>query len=258
MEKLKLYSWNVNGIRASIKKGIVEWINKEQPDIFCTQETKAQFHQLPESITNVSGYTSYWNSAEKPGYSGVSIHTRSKPENHENGMGVEEFDHEGRTLMMKFQNFTLYNVYFPNGQSKEERLKYKLEFYDEFLKIILKKKEDGEKIVICGDFNTAHHEIDLARPKENINNSGFLPIEREWLDQLVDSGFIDCYREFNQESGNYTFWDTKTRARDRNIGWRIDYFFIDEQLKSNLISAEIMNGVFGSDHCPIAIELYFD
>ena len=258
MEKLKLYSWNVNGIRASIKKGIVEWINKEQPDIFCTQETKAQFHQLPESIINVSGYTSYWNSAEKPGYSGVSIHTRSKPENHENGMGAEEFDHEGRTLMMKFQNFTLYNVYFPNGQSKEERLKYKLEFYDEFLKIILKKKEDGEKIVICGDFNTAHHEIDLARPKENINNSGFLPIEREWLDQLVDSGFIDCYREFNQESGNYTFWDTKTRARDRNIGWRIDYFLIDEQLKSNLISAEIMNGVFGSDHCPIAIELYFD
>ena len=258
MEKLKLYSWNVNGIRASIKKGIVEWINKEQPDIFCTQETKAQFHQLPESIINVSGYTSYWNSAEKPGYSGVSIHTRSKPENHENGMGAEEFDHEGRTLMMKFQNFTLYNVYFPNGQSKEERLKYKLEFYDEFLKIILKKKEDGEKIVICGDFNTAHHEIDLARPKENIKNSGFLPIEREWLDQLVDSGFIDCYREFNQESGNYTFWDTKTRARDRNIGWRIDYFFIDEQLKSNLISAEIMNGVFGSDHCPIAIELYFD
>ena len=258
MEKLKLYSWNVNGIRASIKKGIVEWINKEQPDIFCTQETKAQFHQLPESIINVSGYTSYWNSAEKPGYSGVSIHTRSKPENDENGMGAEEFDHEGRTLMMKFQNFTLYNVYFPNGQSKEERLKYKLEFYDEFLKIILKKKEDGEKIVICGDFNTAHHEIDLARPKENINNSGFLPIEREWLDQLVDSGFIDCYREFNQESGNYTFWDTKTRARDRNIGWRIDYFFIDEQLKSNLISAEIMNGVFGSDHCPIAIELYFD
>ena len=258
MEKLKLYSWNVNGIRASIKKVIVEWINKEQPDIFCTQETKAQFHQLPESIINVSGYTSYWNSAEKPGYSGVSIHTRSKPENHENGMGAEEFDHEGRTLMMKFQNFTLYNVYFPNGQSKEERLKYKLEFYDEFLKIILKKKEDGEKIVICGDFNTAHHEIDLARPKENINNSGFLPIEREWLDQLVDSGFIDCYREFNQESGNYTFWDTKTRARDRNIGWRIDYFFIDEQLKSNLISAEIMNGVFGSDHCPIAIELYFD
>ena len=258
MEKLKLYSWNVNGIRASIKKGIVEWINKEQPDIFCTQETKAQFHQLPESIINVSGYTSYWNSAEKPGYSGVSIHTRSKPENHENGMGAEEFDHEGRTLMMKFQNFTLYNVYFPNGQSKEERLKYKLEFYDEFLKIILKKKEDGEKIVICGDFNTAHHEIDLARPKENINNSGFLPIEREWLDQLVDSGFIDCYREFNQESGNYTFWDTKTRARDRNIGWRIDYFFIDEQLKSNLISAEIMNDVFGSDHCPIAIELYFD
>ena len=258
MEKLKLYSWNVNGIRASIKKGIVEWINKEQPDIFCTQETKAQLHQLPESIINVSGYTSYWNSAEKPGYSGVSIHTRSKPENHENGMGAEEFDHEGRTLMMKFQNFTLYNVYFPNGQSKEERLKYKLEFYDEFLKIILKKKEDGEKIVICGDFNTAHHEIDLARPKENINNSGFLPIEREWLDQLVDSGFIDCYREFNQESGNYTFWDTKTRARDRNIGWRIDYFFIDEQLKSNLISAEIMNGVFGSDHCPIAIELYFD
>ncbi len=258
MEKLKLYSWNVNGIRASIKKGIVEWINKEQPDIFCTQETKAQFHQLPESIINVSGYTSYWNSAEKPGYSGVSIHTRSKPENHENGMGAEEFDHEGRTLMMKFQNFTLYNVYFPNGQSKEERLKYKLEFYDEFLKIILKKKEAGEKIVICGDFNTAHHEIDLARPKENINNSGFLPIEREWLDQLVDSGFIDCYREFNQESGNYTFWDTKTRARDRNIGWRIDYFFIDEQLKSNLISAEIMNGVFGSDHCPIAIELYFD
>ena len=258
MEKLKLFSWNVNGIRASIKKGIVEWITKEQPDIFCTQETKAQFHQLPESITNISGYTSYWNSAEKPGYSGVSIHTKSRPENHENGMGIEEFDQEGRTLMMKFQNFTLYNVYFPNGQSKEERLKYKLEFYDEFLKKILKKKEDGEKIVICGDFNTAHHEIDLARPKENIKNSGFLPIEREWLDQLVDSGFIDCFREFSQESGNYTFWDTKTRARDRNIGWRIDYFFIDEQLKSNLASAEIMNEVYGSDHCPIAIELIFD
>ena len=258
MEKMKLYSWNVNGIRASIKKGIVEWINKEQPDIFCTQEIKAQIHQLPESITDISGYTSYWNSAEKPGYSGVSIHSKSKPENYENGMGTEEFDHEGRTLMMKFQNFTLYNVYFPNGQSKEERLKYKLDFYDEFLKKILNKKENGEKIVICGDFNTAHHEIDLARPKENINNSGFLPIEREWIDQLIESGFIDCYREFNQDSGNYTFWDTKTRARDRNIGWRIDYFFIDEQLKPNLISAEIMNNVFGSDHCPIAIELIFD
>ena len=255
MEKLKLYSWNVNGIRASIKKGIVEWINKEQPDIFCTQETKAQFHQLPESIINVSGYTSYWNSAEKPGYSGVSIHTRSNPENHENGMGAEEFDHEGRTLMMKFQNFTLYNVYFPNGQSKEERLKYKLEFYDEFLKIILKKKEDGEKIVICGDFNTAHHEIDLARPKENINNSGFLPIEREWLDQLVDSGFIDCYREFNQESGNYTFWDTKTRARDRNIGWRIDYFCISKILRPLLKSSFILKDVLGSDHAPVVLEI---
>ncbi len=258
MEKLKLYSWNVNGIRASIKKGIVEWINKEQPDIFCTQETKAQFHQLPDSITNINGYTSYWNSAERPGYSGVSIHTKPKPKSHENGMGTEEFDHEGRTLMMKFQNFTLYNVYFPNGQSKVERLKYKLDFYDEFLKIILKKKEDGEKVVICGDFNTAHHEIDLARPKENINNSGFLPIERAWLDQLENSGFIDCFREFNQESGNYTFWDTKTRARDRNIGWRIDYFFIDEQLKQNLMNAEILNNVMGSDHCPIAIELIFD
>ena len=254
----KIISYNINGIRAAIRKDICSWLNKENPDIVCFQELKAYSHQFEESVFTDLGYHCFWFSAEKPGYSGVSIHTKSRPENHENGMGIEEFDQEGRTLMMKFQNFTLYNVYFPNGQSKEERLKYKLEFYDEFLKKILKKKEDGEKIVICGDFNTAHHEIDLARPKENIKNSGFLPIEREWLDQLVDSGFIDCFREFSQESGNYTFWDTKTRARDRNIGWRIDYFFIDKQLKSNLVSAEIMNEVYGSDHCPIAIELIFD
>jgi exodeoxyribonuclease-3 len=258
MEKLKLYSWNVNGIRASIKKGIIEWVNQEEPDIFCTQETKAQFHQLPESIINIPSYKSYWDSAEKAGYSGVSIHTKKDPLKYANGMGSEDFDHEGRTLMMKFENFTLYNVYFPNGQSKEDRLKYKLDFYDQFLKTILEKKSQGEKIVICGDFNTAHNEIDLARPKENMTNSGFLPIEREWLDQLVGSGFIDCFREFNQETGNYTFWDTKTRARDRNVGWRIDYFFIDENLKSNLVNATILNDVLGSDHCPIAIELNFD
>lgn len=255
MPKQKLISWNVNGIRAQEKKGFLEWLKKESPDILCVQETKAHIEQLSNNLINPDGYKTYWSSGEKKGYSGVATFTKAEPKKTETGFGIKKYDCEGRILITTFSDFVLFNIYFPNGQRDNERLKYKLGFYDEFLKYINDLKEKGKKIIVCGDVNTAHKEIDLARPKENVNNSGFLPIEREWMDKLVENGYIDTFREFNQENGNYTYWDTITRARERNVGWRIDYFFISPNLSKNLKKAFIMPEVMGSDHCPIGIEI---
>jgi len=254
---MKLLSWNVNGIRAVYKKGFLDWFKKEKPDILCLQETKAMKEQLSDDLLNVNGYTSYFSSAERKGYSGTATYTKFDPLKVSNGIGIKKFDNEGRFLITEFDEFILFNIYFPNGKAKKERLQYKMDFYETFLKHLKKLLKQDKKIVICGDVNTAHKEIDLARPKENEKISGFLPEEREWIDKLLKTGFIDTLRVFNQKPEQYTWWDMMTRARDRNVGWRIDYFFISENVKDNLKKAFILPEVMGSDHCPVGIELKF-
>ena len=256
-KKIRILSWNVNGIRASHKKGLLDWFKKENPDILCLQETKAHPDQLVEELKNVNGYESYFSSAEKKGYSGVVTYTKIKPANVQNGLGIKKFDSEGRFIITEFDEFTLFNIYFPNGKASEERLQYKMDFYDAFLKHCKKLLKQGKKVVVCGDVNTAHKEIDLARPKENSETSGFLPEEREWIDKFLAAGFLDTFRMFNQEPEQYTWWDMVTRARERNVGWRIDYFYISENLKDKITSASIHQDVMGSDHCPVEIELKF-
>ena len=256
-KSLRLISWNVNGIRASHKKGLLNWFKKEKPDMLCLQETKAHPDQLVEELKNVDGYDSYFSSAEKKGYSGVVTYTKLKPKIFQQGVGIKKFDSEGRFIITEFEEFILFNIYFPNGKASGERLQYKMDFYDSFLKHCKKLLKQGKKIVVCGDVNTAHKEIDLARPKENSQTSGFLPEEREWIDKFLAAGFIDTFRMFNQEPENYTWWDMVTRARDRNVGWRIDYFYASENLKDNIVSASILSSVMGSDHCPIELALKF-
>ena len=252
----RILSWNVNGIRAIQKKGFIDWVLKESPDILCLQETKAHPEQLSDELLNINGYKSYFSSSiVKKGYSGVAVYTKQEPVKVEHGFGIPKFDDEGRIIIADYKSFTLINIYYPNGKMSAERLQYKMDFYDAFLNYandLVKKKK---KLVICGDVNTAHKEIDIARPKENEKVSGFLPIEREWIDKFLDQGYYDTFRIFNQEPEQYTWWDMVTRARERNVGWRIDYFFVSENLKKSVKDAFIMPDVMGSDHCPIGIEL---
>ncbi len=255
MNTQKLISWNVNGIRAAYKKGFLDWMKKENPDILCIQETKAHEEQLADELKNVKGYHSYFCSGERKGYSGVAVYTKEKPISIKKGFGIEKFDNEGRILILEYPHFTLFNIYYPNGKARAERLQYKMEFYDAFLAYVNKLKKKGKKIIICGDVNTAHKEIDLARPKENSKVSGFLPEEREWIDKFLGHGYIDTFRMFNQEPQNYTWWDQVTRARERNVGWRIDYFYVNEEFKDNVKEAFILSEVMGSDHCPIGIKI---
>ncbi len=252
---MKIISWNVNGIRAADRKGLFEWIKKEAPDILCLQEIKAQPEQVSPHLRNMPGYNIFLNSAERKGYSGVATFTKEKPTDVKKGFGIEKFDNEGRTLITEFPSFTLFNIYFPNGKKNQERLDYKLDFYDTFLGYADNLMAIGKNIVVCGDFNTAHKEIDLARPKENEKFSGFLPIERAWIDTFTDHEYVDTFRHFNKEPEQYTWWDLKSRARERNIGWRIDYFFVNKAFIPNVKKAFIMQDVMGSDHCPIGIEI---
>ncbi len=255
MKKIKILSWNVNGLRAVYKKGFLEWFAKENPDVLCIQETKAHEEQLPEDLIKVNGYNSYFSSGERKGYSGVAIYSRLTPVDIKKGFGIKKFDSEGRILIAEFQDFTLFNIYYPNGKASAERLQYKMEFYDAFLEYAGKLKKAGKKLIICGDVNTAHKEIDIARPKENSTVSGFLPEERAWIDNFIASGYADSFRLFNQGPNNYTWWDMVTRARERNVGWRIDYFFVSDNAKNDLKNSFILSDVMGSDHCPIGIEI---
>jgi len=255
MSKIKMLSWNVNGIRAISKKGFIEWAKKDGPDILCLQETKAREEQLSDEIKSINDYSSHFVHAEKKGYSGVAVYTKVTPKKVSKGFGVKKFDSEGRVISFEFDKFILFNVYFPNGNASSERLKYKMDFYESFLKHIDSLKKKGKRIVVCGDVNTAHKEIDLARPKENEKNSGFLPQERAWIDKLVDHGYLDTLRIFNDKPKHYSWWDYKTRARERNVGWRIDYFFVSDNLKKNLKNAFILPDIMGSDHCPVGIEI---
>lgn len=254
---MKLISWNVNGIRAWHKKGQFEWFLRQKPDFFCLQETKAHPDQLSEEVRNPDGYFSYFEfSKMRKGYSGVAVYTKHEPDYVEEGLGIKELDQEGRMLALFYEGFVLITCYFPNGGGGPVRLDYKLKYYDAFFKYIEKLKKQGLQVIFCGDINTAHAEVDLARPKENRENTGFLPIERAWIDKLVENKWVDVWRyKMPKAIDKYTYWDMKTRARERNVGWRIDYFFVSEGLKDSIKKVEIMDDVIGSDHCPILLEI---
>lgn len=259
---MKIISWNTNGLRATAKQGFLDPLfKKEKPDILCLQETKVEPSQLPDNVRNISGYFSFFSHPkEKKGYSGVAIYTKEKPKEVFYGMGLKgnkkRLDDEGRLIGAKFKNFTIINGYFPNGGQGPHRLEYKLEFYEEFLKFINKLRKNGEYVIFCGDVNTAHEAIDLARPKANEENTGFLPIERAWISKVIKNDFIDVWRNFNPNKKDvYTYWDQKTRSRDRNVGWRIDYFFADKKFISKIKKAGMLGDYMGSDHCPISLEL---
>ena len=254
---MKIICWNVNGLRAVVKKGAFDWILKENPDIFCLQETKSTPDQLSLGVQSPPGYFSYFSWPKiKKGYCGVAIYSKIKPESVIEGIGVPALDAEGRILTATYKKFILITVYFPNGGGGPERLAYKLKYYDAFLKYIEKLRSSGKGIIFCGDVNTAHTEIDLARPKENVMNTGFLPIERAWLDKVIHKGYVDIFRHFYPQAKNaYTYWDMKTFSRERNVGWRIDYFFASPDFIKSIKSIILNSDVFGSDHCPITLEI---
>ena len=252
---IRLISWNVNGIRAVSRKGALDWFLHEKPDILCLQETKARREQVPRELRDVEGYHLYMSTPERKGYSGVALFTKMELRSVTYDLGVEEFDWEGRVIEADYGDFILLNVYFPNGKASPERLRYKMDFYNHFLAHVDGLRKKGRNVAICGDVNTAHKKIDLARSGPNSKVSGFLPVERAWIDELLSHGFSDTFRLFNSEPENYSWWDYKSRARERNVGWRIDYFFVDTELSERVASAFILTHVMGSDHCPVGIEL---
>ena len=249
---MKLISWNVNGIRACVKKGFLDYFNEVDADIFCIQETKLQEGQID---LDLEGYYQYWNYAIKKGYSGTAIFTKVKPLSVTNGIDIEEHDQEGRVITLEFEDFYLVNVYTPNSQRGLARLDYRQKWEDDF-RDYLKKLEDTKPVVLCGDLNVAHKEIDLKNPKTNRKNAGFSDEEREKLTILLDSGFIDTFRYFYPDKEDaYTWWSYMAKSRERNVGWRIDYFIVSEVLKERLKDAEIHHDIMGSDHCPVVLEI---
>jgi exodeoxyribonuclease-3 len=252
---MNIYSWNVNGIRAVAKKGFLDWIDEEEPDILCLQEIRIQPEQIANKLENIPGYHSYFNCGEKKGYSGVALYTKDDPQKVEFGLGIDRFDQEGRVLTAYYEDFTLINIYFPNGRSDKERLEYKLDFYDAVFDYCEDLRAKRQKILVCGDYNTAHKPIDLKNPDANKKKSGFLKIEREWLDKLIDNGYVETFRYFHPEEVKYSWWSYRTRARERNAGWRIDYHFVTEDLMTDVINADVLTEVMGSDHCPVLLEL---
>lgn len=258
MNELTLVSWNVNGIRACVKKGFLEWLGDFKPDICCIQEIKAHEVQLSEEIVRPEGYTSYWFSAVRKGYSSVGVYIKNQIKNAEvhPGIGVKKIDIEGRTQIIKIKNLLIYNCYFPNSQHERARIAYKLEYNNSMLKEMKKKRKQGFNIIACGDFNVAHKEIDLTNPKQNVNNPGFLPEEREWMTKFLHKGYIDTFRYFYPDlKDQYTWWSYRMNARVKDIGWRIDYFCVDKGLETELVDACIHKDVMGSDHCPLSLKI---
>ncbi|MGI6556928.1 MAG: exodeoxyribonuclease III [Pseudoramibacter sp.] len=252
---MKLYSWNVNGIRAAEKKGLVDWIKSEQPDVLGIQELKATEDQLPDTLKQIDGYHAFFNPAERKGYSGTAVYYKEAPLDIHTGLSDDRFNHEGRTIVMEYPDFTLYNIYFPNGGQGDDRLQFKMDFYDCFQKDVNALVAEGKRVIVCGDVNTAHTEMDLKNPKSNAKRSGFLPIEREWVTQFLNDGYIDTYRYFHPDQIEYSWWSYRFNARANNAGWRIDYFFASDNAKDLLEDAAIHTDVMGSDHCPISLTL---
>jgi len=254
-DSIEIISWNVNGIRAVGNKEALKWVDERQPDILCLQEIKALPEQIPTDLFETNFSTLNVNSADKKGYSGTAVFSQLTPEYTNNRHDID-LAREGRIVEQDYGDFVLFNVYFPNGQKNEERLALKMKFYDDFLTYCDKLRDEGKSIVICGDVNTAHKEIDLKNPKANSKTSGFLPIEREWMDKLVDHGYVDTFRYVNgDKEDEYSWWSYRSGARAKNVGWRIDYFFISDDLTEVLEDAFILQEVTGSDHCPVGIRL---
>ncbi len=248
----KLVSWNVNGIRAVLQKNFWEFFDTERPDILCLQETKA----TPEQVDiTLPGYHTYWNSAQKKGYSGTAVFTRFAPQRVSYGLGIEKHDQEGRVITCEFDAFFLVNVYTPNAQDDLRRLPYRSEEWDKDFLAYVQKLEAQKPVIFCGDLNVAHKEIDLANPKTNTKSAGFTPEERRGFDRIVEAGYIDSFRYFHPEPHHYTWWSYRTAARQRNVGWRIDYFCVSPKLKEEIKEARILAQVLGSDHCPVTLEL---
>ncbi len=262
---MRIVSWNVNGIRAVHKKGFMDYLSGDSPDILCLQEVRADESQIEEDKRQPLGYyASYYPHQLKKGYSGVAIYSKEKPLSVTSGFGVEKFDVEGRVLQADFGDFIIMSVYFPKGYSEKEadgdaaklaRLHYKMDFYDAIFNYAKSLRAQGRKLIISGDYNTAHREIDLARPKQNRETSGFLDLEREKFDEIIMTGYVDTFREYQPEGGHYSWWSQRAGAREKNIGWRIDYHLISDDLKPRLKHAEILPHVLGSDHCPVVVEL---
>lgn len=257
-KKIKLVSWNVNGLRAAVKKDFFKSLKELEADVYCIQETKLQEDQRTDEMINWDNFDSHWSySTVKKGYSGVAVYSNRKAENVNNGMGIPKFDDEGRILELDYKDFILFNIYFPNGQMNEDRLAYKLEFYEKFFEYADALKNKGRSIIITGDFNTAHNEIDLKHPKANKDRSGFLKIERDVLDKIIQNGYVDTFRHFHPDEVKYSWWTYRFNARKNNAGWRIDYFFVTKDLidKGVVKNAFIENDIMGSDHCPVGITL---
>lgn len=253
---MRLISWNVNGIRAVAQKGFLDSFRSFDADIVCLQETKAMLEQYPQEVAEIPGYHGYFNAAERKGYSGTALFARKEPLSVSFGLGDDRFDHEGRTIRADFNDFILYNIYFPNGGQGPDRLEFKLAFYDCFLEKVAADIEEGRHVIVCGDVNTAHREIDLTNPAANSKISGFLPEERAYMDTFAEKGLVDTFRLlYPDTTGKYSWWSYKTFARDRNVGWRIDYFFTDETLAERVSDAGMLTDIMGSDHCPIFLEL---
>lgn len=250
----RLISWNVNGIRAAEKKELFQWMQSEQADVIALQETKAQPQQLTAQFHEQPGYYVHFASAERKGYSGVAVYSKEKPLKVYT-LDIEEFDAEGRTLFLDFADYTLINAYFPNSQEAGKRIDYKIRFCTAMQNKMDELSAKGKKVILCGDYNVAHKPIDLTNPKPNEGNPGYLPQEREWMDQFTSAGYIDTFRVFNQEPEQYSWWSYRFQARTRNIGWRIDYFCVNPALKDSLKTALIHQDIMGSDHCPIELQV---
>lgn len=257
MTALRLFSWNVNGARAVHRKGFGEWFDAASPDVLCLQEVRAELDQVDPAMAAPLGYHVVWNPSRlRRGYSGTALYSKRPPESVELGLGDEDFDAEGRTIIADFGDFVLLNAYFPNGRSDLSRVPYKLDFCRLFLERCEEYRRAGRHVVFCGDLNTSHRPIDLARPRQNEKNTGFLPEERAWIDEVVEAGYVDTFRQHHPDAeGAYTWWAMRMRARERNVGWRLDYFFVAEELRERVEAATIHADVEGSDHCPVELRL---
>ena len=252
---MKITTWNVNGIRAALTKGILDWIGDFKPEVVCFQELKAKPEQVEFQPFMDLGYSVIWNAAERPGYSGVATLLRNEPLNVKLGIGIQEFDVEGRVIQTSHPNFELFNIYFPNGGQENQRVPYKLKFYEELLRLCDELHKQGKNIIITGDFNTAHKEIDLKNPKANEKNTGFLPEEREWIDRYLEHDFVDIFRKLYPEKEQYSWWTYRFNSRARNVGWRLDYYLISKPLVEEVMDVTIHDEILGSDHCPVTLEI---
>lgn len=251
----KVISYNVNGIRAAMKKDWIKWLQSVDPDIVCIQETKAHKDQVDLEAFESIGYKTYWHSAEKKGYSSVAIFSKTEPDHVEYGCGIEKYDREGRIMRADYGDFSVLSCYFPSGTTGDERQAFKMEFLDDFYDYVAELRKERSKLLISGDVNICHTEIDIHNPERNKDTSGFKPEERAWVSKFLEAGFLDTFRALNKEPHNYTWWSYRAGARGKNLGWRIDYHFITENLKDSLNRSVILSEAVHSDHCPILVEL---